>query len=107
MAQIRRQSLSESVFHSVFHPWLPPLPPLRESPFQFGPILYPRAVVSAVPNPALDAFVAHLATEFPFGEVLLRRIDDGFRMSHVEDRDAANLRESKATELRDLAQFTA
>jgi hypothetical protein len=64
-------------------------------------------VVSAVPNPALNAFVAHFATEFPFGEVLLRRFDGGFRLTHVEDRDAMNLREVKATELRDLAQFSA
>ena len=40
-------------------------------------------------------------------EVLLRRIDGGFRLTHLEDRDATNLRELKATELRDLAQFSA
>jgi len=64
-------------------------------------------VVSAVPNPALDAFVAQLATEFVFAEVLVRRTGDSFRLTHLSDRDAGPLCSVTVEELREVTQFTA
>jgi hypothetical protein len=95
--------------------WLPPRPAtficglfvFGESPFQFSLMGYVTAVVSAVPNPALEAFVAQVATEFQFAEVMVRRVGDEFRLTHCRDRDASPLRPLARENLRDLAQFTA
>ena len=67
---------------------------------------YFRAVVSAVPNPALESFVAQLATELQWAEVLLRRAGDEFRLRHFQDRDASELRVAGRDDLRQIAQFT-
>jgi hypothetical protein len=64
-------------------------------------------VVSAVPNPALDAFVAQLPAEFPFGQVLLRRTAEGFQLTHIHDREASALRAVSVIDLREMVQFTA
>ena len=64
-------------------------------------------MVSAVPNPALEAFVAQLAPEFQFAEVFLRRVGEDFRLTHFRDRDASPLRKVARENLRDLGQFTA
>ena len=64
-------------------------------------------MVSAIPNPALDAFVARIAPELVLGEVLVRSMADGFELTHVQERDAASLRTVALGELRDLAQSTA
>lgn len=63
-------------------------------------------MVSEIPNPALDAFVALVVPELVFGEALVRRTADGFELTHVRDRDVATLRSVALGELRDIAQFT-
>ena len=64
-------------------------------------------MVSAVPNPALDAFIAAIASEMVFGQVLLRTTPEGFQLNHVEDRDCHSVRDVTLSSLRDIAQFTA
>jgi len=61
------------------------------------------------PNPALSAFVAGLDTESFFGQVWIRRIERGFELRHVADRDCdpATLRLLGQNDIRPLAQFTA
>lgn len=63
-------------------------------------------MVSAVPNPALEAFVAQLAPEFPFAEVLVRRVGDQFRLTHIRDRDSSALQSISREKMRELGQFT-
>lgn len=63
-------------------------------------------MVSAVTNPALEAFVAHLAPELVFGEVLLQVRPEGYDLRHVADRSAPDLRDVPINELRALADFT-
>ncbi|MGD0814341.1 MAG: DR2241 family protein [Verrucomicrobiota bacterium] len=60
-------------------------------------------------NPALSAFVAGLETESFFGQVWIRRIERGFELRHVADRDcdSATLRPLAQDDIRPVAQFTA
>jgi hypothetical protein len=60
-------------------------------------------------NPPLSAFVAGLETESSFGQVWIRRMQRGFELRHVADResDPATLRLLGENDLRPLAQFTA
>ncbi len=64
-------------------------------------------MVSAVPNPAIDAFILQAAPLLVFGQVLVRSTPEGFLLTHVEDRDAVSLRPATLASLRDIAQFTA
>jgi hypothetical protein len=59
-------------------------------------------------NPALSAFVAGFETELNFGEVWIRRLERGFELRHVADRecDPAILRLLEGKDIRTLAQFT-
>ena len=61
---------------------------------------------STISNPAIAAFVALIAPELVFGEVLLRRTTEGFELRHVADRNTLSLRDVSPNELRSLAQFT-
>ena len=63
-------------------------------------------MVSAVPNPALDAFISRVAPEIIFAEALVRTVSEGFDVRNVADREAASLRPVSASELREIAQFT-
>jgi len=61
-------------------------------------------------NPAISAFVAQIAKELQFGQVLIRRcVTGGFELRHVSDRERGveTLREIKSNEFRPLTQFTA
>jgi hypothetical protein len=62
-----------------------------------------------VKNPALSAFVAGFETESVFGQVWIRRMNRGFELRHVADRecDPAALRLLGENDIRPLAQFTA
>src|SRR5882724_8664721 len=62
----------------------------------------------SVVNPAIRAFVAQIGNDLVFGQVLIRRMESGYELRHVEDRDRAQaaLRELNVTDLRALAQFT-
>jgi hypothetical protein len=64
-------------------------------------------MVSAIPNPALDAFAAQIGAELVLAQVLVRRDTDTFPLQHVDDRDEEQLRDVLVAELRDIAQFTA
>jgi len=59
-------------------------------------------------NPALSAFVASFETEFTFGQVWIRRLQPGFELRHVADKDSdpAALRLLGENDIRPLAQFT-
>jgi len=63
-------------------------------------------MVSAVPNPALDAFIARVAPEIIFGEALVRKASEGFDLRNAADNKAISLRLITADELREIAQFT-
>ena len=63
-------------------------------------------MVSAIPNPALEAFIALVAQELVFAEVLLRQTKDGFELRNVADREVNPLRNVSLAELHGLAQFT-
>jgi hypothetical protein len=63
-------------------------------------------MVSAIPNPALDAFVARIAPEVVVAEVLVRQTVEGFDLRHWSDRDATSLRLASVNDLRDITQFT-
>ena len=63
-------------------------------------------MVSAVCNPALESFLARLAPEMIFGDVLLRRTDGEFELCHAADREVGALRAVAVEELRELAQWT-
>jgi hypothetical protein len=60
-------------------------------------------------NPALSAFVAGFETETSFGQAWIRRMERGFELRHVADRecDPAALRLLGENDIRPLAQFTA
>jgi hypothetical protein len=60
-------------------------------------------------NPALSAFTAAFEFEFSFGQVWIRRMERGFELRHVADRecDPATLRLLGENDVRPLAQFTA
>lgn len=63
-------------------------------------------MVSAIPNPARDAFITLIAPELVFAEVLLRQTPNGFEVRNVADRDVKPLRIVSMAELRGIAQFT-
>ena len=65
--------------------------------------------VTAANHPALQAFLAQIGRELVLAQALIRRVEPGYELRHVADRDsAANaLRELRLTDLRALAQFTA
>jgi hypothetical protein len=60
-------------------------------------------------NPALTAFVAGFETGLDFGQVWIRRMERGFELRHLADRqcDPAALRLLEENDIRPLAQFTA
>jgi hypothetical protein len=66
----------------------------------------PAQMVSAVPNPALDALIASIAPELVFGQVLVQRTPEGFQINHVEDRNSAEPQPVTLSLLREIAQFT-
>jgi 4Fe-4S iron-sulfur cluster binding domain/DR2241 stabilising domain len=57
-------------------------------------------------NPDVRAFLAAFDTEIVFGQVVIRRVGNGFELRHVSDRAAAleKLANLKGTELRSWAQ---
>ena len=59
-------------------------------------------------NPDLSAFLAAFAEEIVFGQILVRRLNRGFALRHVADREAAEEACAlvKIEDLRQLAQFT-
>ncbi|MGA2176947.1 MAG: DR2241 family protein [Verrucomicrobiota bacterium] len=59
-------------------------------------------------NPDLAAFIAAVAEEVVFGQVLIRRAGRGFELRHVADRQggAETLQRLKVEELRAWAQLT-
>jgi hypothetical protein len=63
-------------------------------------------MVSAIPNPALEAFVTLVAPELVFAEVWLRQTKDGFEVRNVADREVNPLRSVSLAELHGIAQFT-
>lgn len=63
-------------------------------------------MISAVPNPALEALVARVAPELVFGQVWLQRHGEEFILRHEADRGAEGLRAVGIQELREIAQFT-
>jgi hypothetical protein len=65
--------------------------------------------MSVFHNPALQCFVAELGSERVIAQVLVRRVDTGYELRHVADRDrpAEYLRDLNPNDLRALAQFTA
>ena len=63
-------------------------------------------MVSAIPNPALDAFIARVSPEIVFAEAIVRQVLDGFDVRHVADCNTSTLRLVSAAQLREIAQFT-
>src|SRR5688572_15033529 len=63
-------------------------------------------MVSAIPNPALDAFIARVSPEIVFAEALVQKIPEGFDLRHAADCHAPTLRLVSADQLREIAQFT-
>ena len=65
--------------------------------------------VTSASHPALQAFVAQIGRELVLAQALIRRVEPGYELRHVADRDRAakTLRELRLTDLRELAQFTA
>jgi hypothetical protein len=59
-------------------------------------------------NPALSAFAASFDAELFFGQVWIRRMERGFELRHVADRecDSSTLRLLGEKDIRPLAQFT-
>jgi len=66
-------------------------------------------VTSALPDPALEQFVARIGHELLLAQVLIRRAPRGFELRHVEDRSTEEdgLRLLQLSEVRALAQNTA
>jgi hypothetical protein len=64
--------------------------------------------MTAIVNPALEAFVAEMGLELILAQVLISTSGCGFELRHVEDRQraAADLKLVTTTELRKLAQVT-
>src|SRR2546425_2110821 len=65
--------------------------------------------VTSTNHPALQAFLAQIGRELVLAQALIRRVEPGYELRHVADRNSvANaLRELRLTDLRALAQFTA
>ena len=65
--------------------------------------------VTSANHPALQAFLARIGRELVLAQALIRRVEPGYELRHVADRDRAakTLRELRLTDLRELAQFTA
>ncbi|MEO5802177.1 MAG: DR2241 family protein [Verrucomicrobiota bacterium] len=65
--------------------------------------------MTAFANPALKALVAEIKTDLVLAQVSVRRLEKGFELRHVQDREGApeNLRLVDENEIRALAQFTA
>lgn len=63
-------------------------------------------MVSALANPALEAFIARIVPELVFGEVLLQASPEGFELRHRVDGSTPGLQLLPLTELRTLADFT-
>ena len=63
-------------------------------------------MVSAVPNPAIDAFIALVTPEVVFGQVLVRKTREGFLLTHVDDRDATAPAAVTLPLLREISEFT-
>jgi len=64
--------------------------------------------MAAFANPAVREFVNQFGDSCLFGQVIIRRIADGFSLRHVADQHAApeSLRTLDVTGLRELAQTT-
>lgn len=64
--------------------------------------------MSAINNPALQAFVSQIRDELLVAQVLIERADSGYRLHHIEDRDrgAFSLRALRLSDLRALVQNT-
>ena len=60
-------------------------------------------------HPALRAFLAQISRELVLAQALIRRVEPGYELRHVADRDRAadSLRELQLTDLRELTRFTA
>ena len=65
--------------------------------------------MTAVTNPALQAFIAQLGDELLFAQVVIRRAGGGYELRHVSDHQRAldELRLTPVPELRALALLTA
>lgn len=65
--------------------------------------------MAALPNPALDAFVASFECEIVLAEVLVVRHGSGFELRHLSDQESTveSLQTVAVADLRELAQFTA
>ncbi|HWD19612.1 MAG TPA: DR2241 family protein [Verrucomicrobiae bacterium] len=65
--------------------------------------------MSAVPNPALAAFLSAIGTEMVFCQVIIRRAAPSFALRHADDRLIPDdqLRLVSGPDLRAVAQFTA
>jgi len=57
-------------------------------------------------NPALKAFIAAIDAEIVFAQVLIRRVEKGFELRHIADKERENLSIISENEIRELAQFT-
>jgi hypothetical protein len=59
-------------------------------------------------NPAIRAFVEFGGAEVVLGQVLLRRVETGFSLRHVADREKSDdtLQNRTVEELREIARFT-
>jgi hypothetical protein len=60
-------------------------------------------------HPALQAFLAQIGRELVLAQALIRRVEPGYELRHVADRDRVvdSLRELRLSDLRDLVRFTA
>jgi len=65
--------------------------------------------VTCANHSALQAFLAQIGRELVLAQALIRRVEPGFELRHVADRDRAakSLRQLRLPDLRELAQFTA
>jgi hypothetical protein len=65
--------------------------------------------MTAITNPARDAFIRSIGSERTIAQVIIRRRETGYELRHLEDRDGPPelLRELRPEELRPLVQFTA
>jgi hypothetical protein len=59
-----------------------------------------------VANPALNAFLTRMGEESVYGQVLIQREGDTWRLRHVEDRANETLKPVGIQDLRMIAQFT-
>ena len=64
-------------------------------------------MVSAIANPAFEAFLEALGPEMVWGELLVRKTQDGFELCHAEDREVTQLQRVERSGLRQVVQFTA